>query len=300
MKLAWLGIPLVGLVGFASVVAAHEYDPFAAQPAVLKGKTDRADPAVVMIRHGDAFCTASVIAPRYLLTAAHCVNDVDPRVEPITVEGHRIAAVHLPDRSHRWANDIAVLELSTPVSVAPLPLNLDPEAVRGLAEVRLVGYGRTRTNRHDGQTKRTSTARVTVNSNFIEFVPGTGGFCYGDSGGPALVEIDGRETIVGVTSHIDHDRCEDGGGWVRTDRFREFLAPFVGAEPKAPEPKVEPKVQPKPTPTPDPAPNPETHVDTVHVENGSVSITAGPNGVVIIQNGQTIYAGPNGVRIEQR
>ncbi len=37
----------------------------------------------------------------------------------------------------------------------------------------------------------------------MSIVKGQGGACYGDSGGPNLMELDGRTTIVGVTSTGD-------------------------------------------------------------------------------------------------
>lgn len=275
-----------------------------------------------MLRQGSAFCTAAVIAPKYVLTAAHCVDGP----EAIKVNGQRAANVHVPPMSNHWSHDIAVVELGEATTLAPIPVNLDASAISKMTRVRLVGFGVTGTYREDGMIKRSGDARVRLTNDFIESIPGTGGVCFGDSGGPALSDIDGRETIVGVASHINGERCEDdGGAWVRTDRLAAFLAPFLG-ETKTPETKPDPTV-------PDTKPDPDAdnrripHIDDedddddqdddddddddmhvmpqvlppnnggVHVHNGNVNITVGPNGVTIVQPGQTLVVNNGNVII---
>ena len=52
------------------------------------------------------------------------------------------------------------------------------------------------------------------------------GTCNGDSGGPALMKIDGVETIVGVTSYGNAD-CSDGGFDARVDSDLAFIDTYL-------------------------------------------------------------------------
>lgn len=295
------------------------------EAVVLKGHRDKGDAAVVMMSSNMMTCTGTVIAPKYVLTAAHCVGaNGDLRSHSVHVDGIKVVRFHVPDGAveeterNRWDHDVAVLELATPTSITPIPVNFDAAALDDIDAIRTVGFGRSGTNNDDSGVKRNGVARVTHGTNFIDTVPGTGGICYGDSGGPALADVGGRETIIGVTSHVSQHECERGRGvFVRTDRQRDFLSRFVDApapphkQPPERDPiaRREDEAQPPPQDIPPNVPPPNAYPHHRHhhhprnewpglpqmndgqllVENGPVRITIDDQGrITIVQPTGTI------------
>jgi secreted trypsin-like serine protease len=114
----------------------------------------------------EPFCGASLIAPLYVLTSAHCVLGVAPdeialvvgQTEFGTDQGVRRSlvaiAIHPGFDTETGRNDVAVLTLNQPVEgIAPLPLvaaNEDTFDTAGTSLI-LVGWGDTRREPHPGK-----------------------------------------------------------------------------------------------------------------------------------------------------
>jgi hypothetical protein len=205
-----------------------------------------------------ALCTASLVAPHTLLTAAHCVMAQDNRgtlqpaaaapqnlvfyTGPSTTAGldpQRVfasARVILPrgagfpfrafvDSVHGGSlndDDIALVTLQRAPPMAPLRLaNTAPAAGEGLM---LVGYGTVGGSDGAG-TKRATRTRVAglVDAYLLQAGSRWHGTCSGDSGGPALHE--GR--IVGITQAGEVDNagnCLGTDYFTRVDAYADFIA----------------------------------------------------------------------------
>lgn len=194
--------------------------------------------------NGASICSAVLVSPRVLLTAAHCVDPAFRGASSVSIR-----AMNKPDvvnlmqsetievttvsRHPQWnpsdqesAFDFAALLLErAPVGVTP-SLLARGAPVNG-AMLRVVGYGRAGAN--DGASsgvRRAVTTPITqVSAAEFEFGTNGGvGICAGDSGGPSFI----GNTVVGIHSRTESASCGRGVD-MRVDARLAFVEAFIAA-----------------------------------------------------------------------
>lgn len=198
-------------------------------------------PAVVQI---GGLASGTLIAPDWVLTVAHAPEMIqrmrpdDPLEVTIGDATYEVKRVVIPEARAKEPerHDIALLELKQPVPKEVAPLKLHVEALEPEAEFVLAGWGVLAIGDKgvelSAETMRAPTRALRAGWNVVERVdektkqlvadfdaPGTAHAleaapCIGDSGGPALVRVEGEGEapatwqVAGVIASID-DTDED-------------------------------------------------------------------------------------------
>lgn len=190
---------------------------------IIGGSLAPADDAVVMLNIG---CTGTLIAPNVVLTAAHCIpsSGVQFGVSQDTLFASRDAVEEIVARSYRTGlfdgGDIALIRLSSdaPAGIEPIPLHRAPITDDDIGRaIRLVGYGIDAAGVF-GTRRQITVAIGGYSDRLITVGEANNTSCYGDSGGPAFLDVDGTEQVAGVTS-FGAGGCTSSAEYTRVDVY---------------------------------------------------------------------------------
>lgn len=185
-----------------------------------------------------ALCSGSLIAKDIVVSAAHCVgSNVKSMVIIFDVDKDKIlgSAQSLKDIlknskvrqvqravvATAWAahqndpkdeGDISVIKFAgvLPAGFAPIDRLKDAKVLKKGSVVTLAGYGITNGVTHAGagvlRQVQVQISNPTFGATEIEMDQTHGkGACHGDSGGPALINVNGKNFLFGVTSRGEKD-----------------------------------------------------------------------------------------------
>ncbi len=240
---------------------------------IIGGSTHPGDPSIVFLRvrfrAGEGLCTATLIAPRVIVTAKHCICDTSTGApvsaasvqvgvgadvdsgyayEPVS-EVRTTAGVCSEDVSTLFGRDIAVLLLASAGDLPPIEIVRDRPVSVG-DTVTAIGYG-VRVAGYDPGSVPPGAAGVKMQTTapVLEVVttelaidgPTT---CYGDSGGPALTS---DRRVAGVVSRGE-GYCTGVAIYTRVDAFLDLIDAAIRDTGGATAPPPDPPPPPPPPP----------------------------------------------------
>ncbi len=203
---------------------------------IVGGSTYTGLPAVGLITYdGYAHCTGTVIAPRLVVTAAHCVERYEAaKLRFVIGDGlgeakstiNVTAAIPHPQFDRFLVmNDIGMLRLDRDAPVTPLGVLRSMDSTFRGRELFFVGFGADDGKElTGGGKKRAVWIKISEVSDLtFRYDDPARNTCNGDSGGPALVvDPKGGYLVAGVTSFGD-TWCASYGVDTRVDRYLSFL-----------------------------------------------------------------------------
>lgn len=148
-------------------------------------------------------CTASIVGPNVILTAAHCA-DTGEKMTFTGVDGVKYTATmyHYEKWSDKDDLDLSLGKLDKVTKIKPVSLRTDRFEQKGIL-VDLIGYGCTNPGGGGGNdgVLRAGTGKVSGAQNYDLVVDASpSALCYGDSGGPVFFE--GRQIAVNSKGNI--------------------------------------------------------------------------------------------------
>lgn len=239
---------------FASLACACSVPTGTASDPIIGGTRSTGVTSTVLLasfppdRSTLATCTAVLVSPTVLVTAAHCVDAANhpsyvfgvftgddaapfPTLAALEPQLAPVAEVHAhpmyspsPGGVVPFFADIAVAILASPSTIAPAPIQRAPidDSWAGKT-AQIVGYGQTQFEQPNQTRFEATTVVVAVRGDTVVIGDNVHHGCLGDSGGPAFVD----GVLVGVDS-FGPVGCTGPSSYRRTDAHAAgFLDAFV-------------------------------------------------------------------------
>jgi len=227
------GTAFMALLG-STAPAATAAEPSGVQPMIIGGQNAQSGPwAARLFVNGQQNCTATIIAPQYILTAKHCVASSGTytfRIGSLDQQSGGTMAPGSPIPRHSGA-DLAIVKLTSSVNATYSPLGTTSN-VAVSQNVQVYGWGATSQcgSEINCQSRYLKVATVRVNSVSCSDYNGGVAVCAnrvdgitagGDSGGPMF--SGGRQ--VGVASTSDRS---NNTAYTNITRYRSWIQQVAG------------------------------------------------------------------------
>nr|WP_042195473.1 trypsin-like serine protease [Kibdelosporangium sp. MJ126-NF4]CEL22034.1 hydrolase [Kibdelosporangium sp. MJ126-NF4] len=233
MALAGVTLSAVGIVAPAATAAPATQPTDVAPMIIGGGNASNAPWAARLFRNGQQNCTATVIAPSYVLTAQHCVTGSGTYTFRIgSLDQTTGGQMRTADRiTQHPSADLAIAHLSQPYTGTFSPLGATSDVAVGQT-VQVYGWGATCTGQPEinCQSRLLKVANVSVTSVngrdyrggvAVTARRGNGITAGGDSGGPMFAS--GKQ--VGVASTSDRQTTTN---YTNITRYRPWIQGIAG------------------------------------------------------------------------
>lgn len=162
--------------------------------------------AVLYTRQGGSRCTSTIVGPRTLITASHCVDNGGTASFLLKGVNYNSKCVHHPDYDRNETADWALCYIDKTVAgIRFESLSMDGSIPKVGDTITLMGYGCTKPDGSGGndgilRSGLAEVKRTPRNNDWDIVTQGKVALCFGDSGGPAFYLKGADRYLISINS----------------------------------------------------------------------------------------------------
>ncbi len=180
-------------------------------------------------------CSSTVIAPRAVLTAGHCLDVAGVKVWGGSGDQVEATSFHIHPRYNGTDSDfdVGIVLTGEDIPRPAVPVLFGRDARVGEQAI-IAGWGQNASGvarvLRAGTTSIASVGSTLLETRYTQGASGSG-VCVGDSGGPILVSEGGVWAVAGVTSSISSRLCASGSNYYAGLRHPDVQSFILGLVP---------------------------------------------------------------------